>query len=164
MAKAKETEITYSVTTSTGHTFKLAPMLPLLYRQLAQDLARKYPEPKIPVKMVTTLEHPEGEEWQNADDPDYTAALAQHRELMGNKMLDALIIMGLEVEVDLAWLRRMKFLSIEVGETPEEQAVAYVRMAAIGGPQDVETITNAVLRRITVTEGAVAEAAARFPS
>lgn len=154
-----------TITLSSGVTFRLAPLQPLFYQAYVSKLEKELPMPEMPKILTKTMENPEGEWLLNPSDPDYQRAIQIRQNTYGDKMLDALIIMGLEVDLpkDASWLDKLKYLGVDINEnSPEGLKVAYVRFVALRTVQDIQAITDAILRQVTVTEGAVTQATTSF--
>ncbi len=158
------TEQRKTITLSSGITFGVKSPPPLVYQRYLEKLEKELSEPEVPEVLSKTLENPEGELVKNPDDPDYQAALLERRNKFGDRLLDALIVLGLEFDLpeDNYWLEKLRFLGLDIDESPLGLKVAYVRNVAILSAEDSIAITNGVLRGVTVTEEAVAEATRKF--
>lgn len=99
----------------------------------------------------------------NESDPDYQAALQAHAVLRGEKITQALLQLGLEVAIDQAALDAFKADMAALGVALEgDDKQLYIRHIAIGTPEDMNAISQAVTRTTMPTEEAVGESLATF--
>ena len=148
-----------TVTLSSGIRIPIRAASPLLYQRVIANLQKQIPEPPIPKVRLETFEHPEGEWQENPNDPDYLDAVSTRQQAIGDKSLDALILMSLDVVLpaDDFWIEKLRYLGVEVGESTIDRTLAYVRYILITTPDDMRTLTQATMRTVTVTEEAVEE-------
>ena len=128
-------------------------------QNLMRELSRSFPEPKPP--MIETSLGMEA----NPNDPDYLAALEQHREEFGKRVLDMLILRGVWVEVDKAAVEALRVDMAEVGvELEKNDKLVYVKQICVITPQDIRGLQNAILGKVQPTEPNIAAAVSEFKS
>ncbi|KKL11431.1 hypothetical protein LCGC14_2545910 [marine sediment metagenome] len=112
-----------------------------------------------------------GREEENPSDPDYLAALKQWKLDVGMRGLRALIPSGTSLESvpeglpgpdDEDYLDLMASMTIDPGVGRFTRYVQWVLHVACAGVDDIDDLSNALQRRIGVTEEDVAKAQAMF--
>ncbi len=160
---ADETQETLRL--STGVVLKLHIPAPMVVQSAFKEAKKN--EPKPPTVYIKDKDRNE----ENPSDPDYVAALKQWRYEAGMRGLRALIPTGTTLETvpngipgpdheDYADL--MASMQIDPGAGRFTRYVQWVLHVACGGVDDLDSLTNALMRRLGVTEEDVAEAQASF--
>jgi len=153
---AKEHEGDGAITLSTGVKVRLTPV----GGGVLTEIARRVKDPEIPM-------------WHNSDkdtdepnplDPSYQRALNQVAQDRSMAVLEAIILMGVDLvdgmPEDGAWIKKLKRVGIEFDDTdPFELEFAYKRFVAVGAGDYglLGTLSG-------VTEEAVRKAQAGFRS
>jgi len=142
-------------TFSNGRTVRVQRVSQLLLR----TMNTQFPSPEPPV-VKTEL----GEE-ENYMDPDYLVALGVHRQLVGEKLLDLLILRGVLCEIDVEAVKQlradMKSLSIELESNDK---IVYIRNLCVTDADDVRKLQQAILIQGQPTEEGIQKAAEEFKS
>lgn len=140
----------------------------------AMDAVRRSLEAQRPQVPKTYIEA-KAREVRNPDDPDYQAALLRFEDAVAQKVYDAAVMLGTEIEsvpdgmerpeAD-GWVAMVADIGIgeEIPERPRPRYLAWVKWVAAPTVEDNATLINAVERKMGVTEEGVAEAAALFRS
>ncbi len=150
---------------STGVVLKLHTPAPMVVQSAFKEAKKN--EPKPPTVYIKDKDRNE----ENPSDPDYVAALKQWRYEAGMRGLRALIPTGTTLETvpngipgpdheDYADL--MASMQIDPGAGRFTRYVQWVLHVACGGVDDLDSLTNVLMRRLGVTEEDVAEAQASF--
>lgn len=101
----------------------------------------------------------------NPAHPDYAEALAEHRTALAEKILEVAIQYGVICDVDKARVAELRAAMTEAGvNLPANDKVLYVTRILCETGNDLNTLRDAVIRKSQPTEGATAEAVARFPA
>jgi len=139
---------------STGVSARIIPVS----ASLIQEVTSKIKEPKIPM----WYNDDKGREEPNPNDPDYLAKLKQAETERGQAAMDAMIMFGIDlidgVPNDKTWLKKLKFIGIEVNQDDEfELEFAYKKYIAVGNSD-----LMAVGRKAGITQEAISQAAKSF--
>lgn len=148
----------------TGITVSIRKVSPLLLN----ELRRRNPEPQPPKNLV---DYGDGKKVleENRADPDYMAALDKHAQELELKMRMLLIRWGVVYELTAQDLEQVKQLK-EFWQTEYQQELegtdleVFISYIAIGTVEDLEELTNAIMRRSQPTPAAEGEAAQRYKS
>lgn len=147
---------TITYTFRNGITVGVLRMSPDLLR----EIQRQFPPPSPPVQHTELGDEP------NPADPDYLIAAMEHRQQMGDRLINAIILRGLWVDIDKPALEQLRADMREVGtELPANDKIAYVRYLCITDPgNELRELQEIVLRQGQPTEAAIREAAGEFKS
>lgn len=142
-----------------GVTIKTRKVSPLLLAEIQKTL----PPPTPPMQEVdyggTKKMEP------NPAHPDYAAALATYRAEFSNLIFRALVLIGVECEVDAEAVGKLRADMQQFNVTlPPEDKFVYVAHILCTSNEDVTALRDLLLRHSQPTEGAVAEAVDRFPA
>lgn len=142
-----------------GVTIKTRKVSPLLLAEIQKTL----PPPTPPMQEVdyggTKRMEP------NPVHPDYVQALAAYRADFSNLIFRALVLIGVECEVDAEAVGKLRADMQQFGVTlPPEDKFVYVAHILCTSNEDVTALRDLLLRHSQPTEVAVAEATERFPA
>lgn len=144
---------------SSGITVKIRKVSPMTL----QAVKRQYPRPAPP---LVENDYGDGKVRRepNPADPAYAQALEDHLQMVGLKVIDVLMDLGVDVAPDAeavaAFRARMQRHGIEVQGDDHQ---IYVQHIAIQTEDDLERVREAITRKAMPTEEAVQEHLATFP-
>lgn len=126
---------------TSGVRVKFRPLPPLLQRAVEG----KFPEPEVPMALVTIRGEQELE--SNPNDPDYIAARWRWAVDRGNALTDLALLKGVAVELpeDESWIEELAMVGIEVGKSKMAKKLAYLHSVAIASLEDLTGVTSRVL-------------------
>lgn len=145
----------------TGVTVRIRKVSPLL----VAELQKRFPAPKPPLNRVMIGDETRLE--ANEADPDYQATLQEYQLMLELKMRRLLIRFGVEYTLTAEDLEKVDSLRAywkienEV-ELPESDLEAFISYVAIGTPEDLQDLTEAIMRRSQPTPAATEEAVNSF--
>lgn len=139
------------VTLSTGITVYARKVSPYSRQAVMQSV----PKPKPPLVEVDYGEDKKGME-PNEADPDYQAALEEYTSAVAVKSGDAMLRLGVMVEIDYDVLNalRMDFESLGM-EMDADDKLAYLKHVAIGSEEDLTLLGAVITSQSQPTEEAV---------
>lgn len=133
----------------TGVTLHLKKVSPFLLNEIRKQ--NPPPAPPLSVANYGTAEEPDFREEPNPNDPRYQKELIAYQERMQMLAQEAILTMGVEITLtqeqidELNSLRaKMKTLGIEL--SPNDK-IAYILYIALGTPDDVGELTQAITAR-----------------
>jgi len=157
VVEASEKADDHLITLSTGVVLRAKTAAPMgLIRIMAA-----FPRPKVPEYMNTRI----GRIMENPDDPDYRERVTAHKAEQGAAMLNALILLGTEVEsvpkkfpkhTDDSWIDELTEIGVQVN--PDKDSSRYlnwIMFKAAPKTEDVQAIQEKVGSLSGVPEGAV---------
>lgn len=140
-----------------GVTIQARKVSPLLLSEIQKTI----PVPKPPLQEVDYGGVKKQE--SNPNHPDYQAALTAYRQEFSNLIFRALILIGVDVEVDVEAVTKLRADMQQFNVTlPPEDKFVYVAHILCTSEQDVTALRDLLLRHSQPTEGATAEAVERF--
>ena len=132
---------------------------PAILIDIVADLEEKRPEP--PIVYIEALDREE----VNLDDPDYAVRLERWDTVGTKRILDALILIGTEVEFvpkdlekpkDNDWIAKLEVLGFKINRRSDSiRYLAWVKHVAIKTVEDMKVLTEQVGRRAGVSEADV---------
>lgn len=144
----------------------------LMIRKVSPDLMRElyqlYPAPQPPMQTVDLGEGQTRQE-PNPVHPDYLAAVQAHSVMLQEKMQRLLITRGVmlemtpEVTAQVAELRT-EWHEITGADLDDSDKMLYISKIAVGTPEDLEELINAITRRSQPTDPAIQESLEQFKS
>lgn len=138
-----------------GRTVEIVRVSPLTWRDFERGIAK----PKPPMQTTELGEEP------NYAHPDYLIGLAEYQEQLTERRTDALIMLGVDAEIDQDALTKFRGKALRVGMTVDEDDVlAYVKHICITTTDDITHLTNAILGASVPTEEKIGERADEFKS
>lgn len=166
----KQNEITFFTVPDTGVRLPVRKVSPSLIQEVERSLRREMPEPKPPKQEVDYGNGPEVEE--NPAHPAYVAAMEEWKSHfnveLSTRTQKLLIRRGVLPNLNLTdeQIEQVKVLKEEMKEYGVEMEGddkwIFVTAIALGTVEDIGDLTNALIRRSTVTEEAVQEALRKF--
>lgn len=150
---------------STGVKFKTKDVPVMVYQALKNKLNKE--RPKVP----TWYNDQKDREESNPSDPDYLEAVSRWEEELTEKLMDAAIVLGIEVaEIpegmeksdSEGWKRQLESIGIEVPVNGNGRYLAWVKYYAAPTIEDMRELISASSRNAGVTEEDAAQAAALF--
>ncbi len=114
-------------TFSNGATATLRPVSQFTQAHIEIQMRKLHPAPEPP---MNTVNYGDGEKLEpNYSDPAYEQAMQQHRALISSKVFEAMIELGMEIEVDQIALERVSAVMERIGTPLEEfsDKVAYIK-------------------------------------
>lgn len=155
------------ITFSTGKVARIRRVSPMLASELSKGWVKKNPPPQAPMQEVKygTNVRLEANHLNPAFMRDFQQWAERQAQEVGDLVVDAMIIRGLEIEVDtneLSELReQMRQPPFEMELTPIDK-LAYVRYLVLGSPEDIELLRDSVMLRSQPTKEAIDDAVAAF--
>jgi len=138
------------------------------YRGILAVILKQYPEPKVPIYFNPDKEREE----ENPADPDYIKAVEDHTNTVINAMLDVGIARGTELvsvpkgiskPSDKDWQEEVEeLLRYKVPSSARLRYLHWLKWVAT--ETDLKKVFEKVIGSFGVTEAAVEEEMARFPS
>ncbi len=157
------------VTLTNGIVLRCSQVPPLLLDYVGQQV----PEPMPPQVKIVVDGQPDRME-ENPDDPDYEEALTAWQRQTNLTAINAMLLAGTKVESvpegifkpeDDGWLSTLEALgAVPKMESDTERYLYWLRLDALPSTKDISMVTATVGTGVSISEEAVAEAAASFPS
>lgn len=150
------------ITMSTGVVFRVLD-IPLMVIDSINKKAREG-KPKVPVQHIED----KCREEENPNDPDYIKALQDWEVELNEKIIDATLILGVELDKlpggfpkpkDKSWSDKLKKIDIEI---PGDRFLTWIKCCAAPTVEDMNSLILACSRNIGVTEEDLADAANLF--
>lgn len=152
------------VTLSRGIVLKLKPVPPNLIR----EISNRIPEPVVPIWHDPDKDREE----PNPNDPDYIAAVNDRAIMILHNILEALMLMGTEVETlppgvygpdESGWLEDLEILgqTVDVSNS-RRRYLAWMKFYALASELDIGLVQIGVSRLSGVTELEVMRAIRSF--
>lgn len=151
------------ITVSTGVKFKTKDVPVMVYQALKNKLNKE--RPKVPVWYNDQKDREES----NPNDPDYLEAVNRWEEELTEKLMDAAIVLGIEVaEIpegmekleSEGWKTQLETVGIEIPQNG--RFLSWVKYYAAPTIEDMRELITASSRNAGVTEEDAAQAAALF--
>ena len=154
-----------TVTLSTGVTV----MPTTVSRLLIADAVKRVKRPKPPTIYIES----KGRHEENETDPEYIEAVEQYEADMADILFNLLILRGMKVVhvpesvpslESEEWIEDLKFLGIEVPQSPRARFVAWVKYIAAPEEEDLTFLANKLRGTVGVPDAEVSSAADGFQS
>lgn len=153
------------IVVSTGVKFGIRDVPVMAFRDLQKRLEQG--RPHAPVHFIED----KGREEENPNDPDYQDALTKWNEETEMKLMDFVLMKGVEVTkitngvepIDSKnWAEECKYLGIEVADSGGVRYLQWLKYVACPTADDISKLVLGAGRKLGVTEEDVAEAATIF--
>lgn len=152
------------ITLSTGVILKANRVSPLLF----DKVARKYPEPKVPVTYIKSKDREE----ENPFDPDYVKAKEEYETKINDIFMRVLLGLGTEpVHIpedipdpeDLEWsVEFEELLGLDIPKEGKNRYRIWVELVAASDVKDLRNLMSKVYRKMGVSSEAVETALSNF--
>jgi hypothetical protein len=152
---------------STGVVLKKKDIPKLVLKRLYDQYEEQ--KPKVPLFFNEDKEREE----ENPADPAYLEELDAYTADMGLTILNFSIMWGTELvskpnsiegPEDSGWYESLKFSGVDVSDIPQIRYMTWVATIAAPQDSDIQLLAEALRGGVGVTEEAVAEEMAKFPS